>query len=91
MTPAMRVVEEVADELGVPAREILGRSRIARTVTARREAMRRLYIDKRMNTPAIAQVFGVRHTSVRHHLRTVGIVGCRSKQAAADTEQRGSE
>lgn len=79
MTPAMRVVEEVAATTGVPSREILGKSRMAHIVKARREAIRRLYLDRRMNTPALSALFGMPPNNVRHHLRAVGIFGCRSR------------
>lgn len=79
MTPAMRVVEEEATRSGIRSSDILGKSRQAEVVDVRRRVMRRLYLEKRMNTPAIAQLFGCMATSVRHHLRAGGVKGCRSR------------
>lgn len=79
MTPAMRVVEEEASRSGIRSAEILGKSRRAEVVEVRRHVMRRLYLEKHMNTPAIAQLFDCLATSVRHHLRAVGVKGCRSR------------
>lgn len=64
-----RLVETYAIELKVSAKEVLGKSRLKYIVDARREAMRRLYVDQGRNTPEIAEVFGCRDTSVQHHLR----------------------
>lgn len=75
----LRVVDAVSQELDVSARDILSKSRLAHIVEARRESMRRMYVDCRRNTPEIADVFGVRPTSVRHHLRAVGITGWRKR------------
>lgn len=86
MTPAMRVVEELAAEVGISSKDILGKSRLGHIVLARREAMRRLYLLKRMNTPAIALLFDTQATSVRHHLRAAGIKGCRSRMELAGME-----
>ncbi len=69
----LRVVDAVSKETNVPARDILGKSRLQTVVLARREAMKRMYIECRRNTPEIAKFFGVRPTSVRHHLITAGV------------------
>lgn len=79
MTPAMRVVEEEVSRTGIRPAEILGKSRRAEVVEVRRLVIRRLYLEKHMNTPAIAQLFNCLATSVRHHLREAGIRGCRSR------------
>ena len=84
MTPAMRVVEEEATRSGIRSADILGKSRRAEVVEVRRLVIRRLYLEKHMNTPAIAQLFNCLATSVRHHLRVSGICGCRSKMELAE-------
>ena len=78
-TPAMRVVEEEAARAGVRSTDILGKSRLAGLVEVRRATICRLYLEKHMNTLAIATLFSCRATSVRHHLRAAGVRGCRSR------------
>lgn len=77
MRPADRVVEDVSKETSIPVKDILGKSRLAPIVKARREAMRRLYEGK-MRTPAIGEMFGCGHPAVLYHLEQAGVVAhCR--------------
>lgn len=73
MTPAQRVVADVSNDTGIAVAEILGKSRLGPVVKARRETMRRLYVDRKHNTPAIAEMFKMRAHCVRHHLMAAGV------------------
>lgn len=74
MSPARAVAEEVAREnAGISAAEILGKSRQAPIVRARRETMKRLYLSRNMATPALGEAFGMAPNNVRHHLLAAGV------------------
>jgi len=70
---ALRVIDAVAEETRIPAREILGKSRLRPIVMARRKAMRKLYVEHGRKTPELAELFDCLATSVRHHLIAAGV------------------
>lgn len=73
MSVVDRVVASVSLEYRVGQSEILGKSRLKGIVDARREALRRLYAVHGRRTPELAKAFGMKHTSVRHHLLVAGV------------------
>jgi chromosomal replication initiation ATPase DnaA len=70
---ATRVAEQVATETGISVEQQMGKSRQAPIVRARRETMRRLYVERNQSTPALAREFGMAAKNVRHHLMAVGV------------------
>lgn len=67
----MRIMHAVAKMHGVPASEVMGKSRENHVVSARFEVFYRLRIDLAMSYAKIGSIFGRDHTTVMHGVRKV--------------------
>lgn len=67
----MRIMHAVAKMHGVPASEVMGKSRENHVVSARFEIFYRLRIDLAMSYAKIGSIFGRDHTTVMHGVRKV--------------------
>lgn len=66
LTPAQRILSEVAGKHGLTVADLRGRSRATRIVLARQEAMYRLRADLPLSCPTVARVINRDHTTVSH-------------------------
>lgn len=67
----MRIMHAVAKMHGIPASDIMGKSRENHIVSARFEIFYRLRIDLAMSYAKIGSIFGKDHTTVIHGVRKV--------------------
>ena len=64
------IITNTALEYGLTYEDLIGRSRFARIVRARHDAMHKCWLRRRWSKPQIGKAFGYRdHTSVLHGVR----------------------
>ncbi|NGP19318.1 helix-turn-helix domain-containing protein [Devosia aurantiaca] len=78
-----RIVAEVAAEHGVAVKDILGRFRDSKVVTARHEAIWRIRQETRLSFPQIGQKFSRDHSTIIH--------GYKQHERRMASEQRGDQ
>ncbi|SDT96803.1 helix-turn-helix domain-containing protein [Stappia sp. ES.058] len=66
LTPAQKILSEVADRHGLTVADLRGRSRGTTIVRARQEAMYRLRAELTLSCPTVAGVINRDHTTVSH-------------------------
>lgn len=69
MTPAERIIDEVANRNGLKAEQLMARRRLQALVRARHEAFYELYDKTKLSLPQIGRKFGMDHTTVLHGAR----------------------
>jgi chromosomal replication initiation ATPase DnaA len=64
------IITNIALEYGLTYEDLIGRSRFARIVRARHDAVHECWLRRRWSTPQIGKAFGDRdHTTVLHGVR----------------------
>lgn len=64
------IILEVASSHGILVSKLLSKSRKRMLVTARKEAIRRVYEETDLSATEVAELFGYAdHTTVLHHLK----------------------
>ena len=65
---ARMIISSAAIQFGVSTKEIYGRSRMKHVVRARKQAIRDVRSYTKLSLPAIGRIFGLDHTTVKHHV-----------------------